>query len=225
MRQPEFSEIVDEIKEELGLHGQTDATESLIKSAVNEAVDEAESIIHENAMDYYRKETTLTVAEGDEELDLPSDMFGVRIRDFWYDNGTDRYKIEKILAKDIPYVIDSDNYRYTLTHETDGFKVKIYPAIRAEDHDSEYFKLWYIRNANRYEESSDKCDIPENAAYVKTHAKLNLLTYFPQPLIYAHCQAKIQDYRERLIATTSTLAADGEDNILRPDATFYYDAE
>lgn len=156
----------------------------------NEGIDTAEVLIMATFEDYFLAPATLTMVEGASDIDLPSDIYGQKIREINYVNGSRIFPVtelrdpKKFLIKEMidAEASSGDEYRYFLKSATAGAqdKIVLVPAARES---GAYLKMWYIRNANRIPLQADSgspsratqlatvIDIPEWRAYLEQYVK------------------------------------------------------
>ena len=112
-----------------------------------------------------------------EEYDLPANIYGHKIRRFTYNNTSSIYKIRRMQdwRKFEKYEIaktfeTSDLYEYFILNDTAGSpKIILTPKARE---DGPFGTLWYIRQANRLENDTDICDIPEFVNFLFQYVKV-----------------------------------------------------
>lgn len=219
-----FDEINDRLRKETNTEQENELTEYLMMEIVNDAIDDAEAIIQDLHMDYFKTRANIAVTEGDTSLTVPTDIYGMRFKGIWFDDGTKAYKLTRITDELIPDVVASDDYRYYLTNDLGtGWKIHIYPDIRETS--STNFSMVYIRNAKRITETSDVIDIGECINYIKSHCRLSILRFFPNPVLMSYETNNFAKQESRLVSVMQTLAEDGEDTEMMMDASLYLEHE
>lgn len=177
-----YATIKNQIENELDLLEETFIDDSELLGYVNEAIDIAESYIHNLHEDYFLTNYPLPLVAGTTEYDLPTDIYANKIRIVMYDDSptqqdskNEAYEIKRIKKlSDLPWFNTNDAYQYILTNSTSGGqKIKFYPIPR--DTQSNWVTIWYIRNAARLTGDTDYCDIPEFISYIIQYSKVKCL--------------------------------------------------
>jgi hypothetical protein len=223
-----LAEIRSKIEAECDLEDEDFIRSNELRDYVNEAIDEAESEIHSLYEDYFLKKEEVTVSSGDEELDLPTDIYAHKLRRLIFREGlapesTTVYTIDRI--KDWKKFEDkavydtqltTDLYRYFLINETPGSpKIMLTPKVR----ESGVVTIWYLRNANRLDLETDICDIPEFANFIFSHVKVKVYEKEGHPGL-AHANDKLEKERMRMVSTLSQMVPDAA-NELEMDTSHY----
>lgn len=167
---PTYGTIRDKVKRELALEDEEFITEDEILGYYNDAISECEAEIHTLYEDYFLSNANLSLVNGEDDIDIPSDIYGLKIRGIIYNNRADLiYPIKRIreLRKfseiAVTQVFGQNNlyYRYILINRSasEGNKIKLVPAS-SEDSDT-VVTIWYLRRAARALVDNDPCDIPE----------------------------------------------------------------
>lgn len=227
MRRWTLAEIRQKIQKDLDLEAEDFVTAEELLSLINEGIDECEAQIHllgrEN--EYFMKDGSLTMVQGQQDYDLPTDIYANKILGLTYVKGSTIYPITRIRNKDRFQEIEvikqygpADGYGYLLVHPdpTTGYQLRIYPAARES---GAYLKMWYVRNANRLVEDSDVCDIPEFVYYVIAFAKEKILFKEGHPN-YAEAKAELEKQKMLMLETLGEMVPD-DDNELQKDLEHY----
>jgi hypothetical protein len=154
--------------------------ESELPGYINEAIDDAEAIIHKLYEDYFLSRATITLVNGTAQYALPTDIYSAKIRGIYYNDGTKKYEIKRIKKFSQLLNIDanSDEYGYILLNNgatntvTGNFKIELQPPSREAS--SSNVTIFYIRNAKRLSADTDYCDIPEFINFIYAHVKYNV---------------------------------------------------
>ncbi len=205
---------------------------------INEGIDEAESHIHTLGMedDYFLKFGFLQINTGDDITNLPSDIYGHKVRGITYDDGSLIYEIKRVrgmhlfnkIANAQHFSNSDDYYQYMMINQTPGATAQIqwYPDFRvtttATGTDGlPQVKCWYIRQANRLVAETDICDIPEFYHFVIKFAKWMVLLKEGHPNMVA-AKSELDFQRNLMIDTLSNMVPDKDSEIV-PDLTMYTD--
>jgi hypothetical protein len=215
-----WSEIRTKIEQDLDLEDEVFVRPAELLSYTNEAIDEAEAEIHGLYEDYFLSRSNISLVSGTDEYALPTNIYAHKIRRLVYDNGGRVYTIERVKDwnKFEEYSIQSNYgtgeiYRYFLLNSTPG-EPKILLLPKAIETGS-FVKIWYLRNANRLEEDTDICDIPEFINFVFQYVKVRVY----EKEGHANLPKAIQDLEQQRQQMTSTLAS------MVPDASNEIEAD
>lgn len=215
-------QIKTKIKEDLNIDEEDLISDNEMLGYINEAIDDAEAVIHTLYEDYFMTKTTLSLVNGTQAYSLPSDIYAQKIRKMVYYKDDTRYEILRMKGSDkftqIPDINTEDDYQYMIQNSlSEGPKIYLYPTSRETD--STAVTLWYIRNAKRLVESGDTCDIPEFVNYVIAHAKVNC-GLKANPRLMDKYEADKERMRE-LMVDTLTLMVPDDRNEIEMDMTHY----
>lgn len=220
-----YAMIKAKVEQDLALEDEVFIEPDEMLGYVNEAIDEAEAEIHSLYEDYFLKRAPLTLVNGQEEYDLPEDIYANKIRRLIYKNGSDVYKITRLRdwKKFENYAIESVNnsstiYAYFIINQNPGeSKILLTPPAKV---DGAYVTIWYIRNANRLVDDDDICDIPEFINFVLQYTKVRC---YEKEAGHPNMQKAMQDLEQQRLQMTGTLAQmvpDG-DNEIEADFSVY----
>ena len=189
---------------------------------INAAIDDAESIIHNLYEDYFLVTSTVSLVNGTQTYALPSDIFANKIRNLFYDDGSNlQYVVWRIRRFEDTMFIDSgDRYRYVLTNDsTDGVRLRLYPTP-AETNTN--MKIWYIRNAKKLSAETDSCDIPEFINFIYAHVKWGIARKDKSQFDLATSEKELAVQRQLMVDTLTDMVPDDGNEILM-DSSFYRD--
>lgn len=224
-----WGEIKAKVESELDLTEETFIDADEMMGYANDAVDEAESLIHTLYEDYFLTKAPITLVDGTDSYDLPSNIYAQKIRGIIYANGTRIYEVKRIrewrkflkyrMAR--TYQTKTEDYRYFLVNDTAGSPQIVLSPPAYED--GEFLEIWFLRQANRFTADSDVCDIPEFVSYI--FAYLSERVAFKEQAGGPKHQAAIGDLqgvRDNMQATLAQMVADNDTEI-EADTTFYED--
>ena len=195
---------------------------------INEAIDDAESVVHTLGLDayYFNTQSTITLVSGTSDYSLPTDIFATKIRKMFYINGATKYEIFRVRDLDeTPYFEAGDDYKYlivTTTGTANNWRIRLYPTP-AES--GAYITIWYIRNATRMTTSTaatNICEIPDCNNFVLAHVKMRVLEKMGNPLL-THAIGILQAQRDLMTNTLMEMVPD-ENTMVEPDVSFYEDS-
>lgn len=218
MRLWSYGEIKTKVELDLDLQGQEFVTDAEMLGYCNDGIAKAEATIHNLNEDYFLDSDYVPLVAGVSAYDLPSNVFGMKIRQVVYDDGTSRYEVRRIRLQQISCVDPKDGYMHHIESSgTSGTKMVIFPASRVTS--STYMRRWFIRHSNRMVADGDVCDIPEFVSYVVNYMKVQCALKDGHPRLDAF-QAELADSRELMVSTLIEMVPD-ENNDIPMDLSFY----
>lgn len=221
-------EIIAKMKSELDLDEEDFADDNELREYANDAIDEAESVIHTLNEDYFlTRLPDVALEDGVDEYPMPDDIYAQKIRKIVFYDGTFIYEVPRIgtLEKFIEYrmtrafpTYDNLTLGYFVTNLTSSnprIAFSPIPVARGK------FEVWYIRNANRLEDNEDVCDIPEFVRFVFDFIR-ERVAYKEAAGSPRHADAvdKLNQTRDNMRITLQEMVIDGE-NELPLDMTHY----
>jgi hypothetical protein len=221
MYSPTYEELLLALQKELDLEDETFITPDEFLSYFNRGVDEVEAAIHTIYEDYFLTNSPLSLVSGTQDYVLPTDIYAQKIRGIFYNDGTSvKYEIMPIRKiQETDFLEPTDFYKYIITNTSaSGLRISVYPV---PSETSTNIKIWYIRNAKRFEEASDVCDIPEFTHVIVQYARWKCLSKEGHP----STQAALMDYERMKVDMVDTLTAriPDENNDIIKDMSFYND--
>lgn len=220
-----WSEIKSKVLRDLDLEGENFITEVEMLGYANEAIDEVERQIHTLCEDYFISRGTMTLVAGQEEYAIPSDIYGLKIRQIIYRSGTQVWKLQRLRNWNKFGVYETEKANSTGTQQYGYFilnnvagspKILLTPT---PSEDGSYLQIWYIRNANELSTDDSVCDIPEAVNYVISYIKMKCM----EKEMHPNLPKAIQDVEQQKADTLKILDemyADNENNI-EPDYRLY----
>lgn len=195
------------------------ADEEELKKYANEAIDEAEALIHSLYEDYFLTRTFLSPEPEVEEIPLPANIYAMKIRGINHLVGDNvEYEVRRIrdMHKFLHYRIRAGEnagalpYEYFLINEAPGApKILMCPPPPTS---GTLFECWYIRNANRLVESDDICDIPEFIEFVYAHAKMKIYLKEQSPM-YGEAKEHKERTKQLMLETLTGMVPDNGNEI------------
>lgn len=168
-----LEEILTKMKRELDLDEEDFTDDDELREYANDAIDEAESIIHTLNEDYFlTRKPDCDFEAGIDEYPMPEDIYATKIRKIVFYDGTVIYPVGRLgtLEKFMEYrasrsfpTYDNLSLGYFVTNITSSnprIAFSPVPVARGK------YEVWYIRNANRLEDAEDVCDIPEFVRFI-----------------------------------------------------------
>lgn len=116
---------------------------------------------------YFLTRSKISLVSGQEDYDLPTNIYANKIVKIIYENGATIYTLTPIDSKDMFEDIQYMNkyppteiYQYLIRHDTPGVeKLQIVPA--AQQNVTNALTVWFYRDANKLADDADVCDLPE----------------------------------------------------------------
>lgn len=223
-----LDEIKLRIRTELDLEEETFIENTELGDYINDAIDDAESEIHNLYEDYYIKHSKITLVADQYDYDVPADLYGDKIRGIFYKNGTRIYKVKRMrdwtkFMEFLDRSLDStstDEYKWFMMNESaDGRKIWFAPTPKEA---GEYIWLFYIRNANRLTTGTDKCDIPESIQYILAYTKMKVNAKENGGVPLQEDMTMVEAEMTKMVGRLATRIPDAE-NEIEPDLSHYYD--
>lgn len=220
MYSPTYAELKSYLQKELDLEEETFITPDEFLSYFNEAVDIVEAAIHNIYEDYFLTKAALPIVAGTSEYSLPSDIYAQKIRKLLYnDNGSLKYEIKRIKKiEDTLHIELPDLFGYILLNGSSGTKITFFPTPQET---SSNITVWYLRNAKRFSNDSDVCDIPEFTSVIVQFVRYKCLTKEGHPDA-AQAAQDLERMKQEMVDTLTARVPD-EDNHVLKDTTFYRD--
>jgi hypothetical protein len=220
-----YGEIRQKVERDLDLEGETFITSTEMLGYANEAIDEVERQILTLCEDYFLTRTTITLVPGTEEYAIPSDIYGLKIRQIVYRNGTQIWKVNRVRdwSKFISYEMDRANttgtqlYNFFVLNTTVGSpKILLTPTPTEA---GAYLQVWYIRNANELTVDASVCDIPEAVNYVMAYMKMKCMEKEMHPNLQK-AMADVEQQRSDTMKSLAEMVPDNE-NTIEADTSLY----
>jgi hypothetical protein len=221
MYSPTYGELKSMLLKELDLEDEKFITEDELLNYFNTAIDEVESAIHTIYEDYFLHNETIGLVSGQAEYDLPEDIYAQKIRALLYnDNGTKKYFVKRVKKlEETMWVENEDYYRYLILNSPQtGIKAKLFPTPQETNNN---LTIYYLRNAKRFEEDTDVCDIPEFTHVIVQYVRWKCLSKEGHPQTQV-ALADLDRMRQDMIETLTARVPD-EDNFVMMDTSFYID--
>ena len=212
------------LNRDLDLEAEQFITAVELTGYINEAIDDAEAVIHGMFADYFLTKDSLSLVSGTDAYVLPANIYANKIRRLMYSDGNRSYRVHRVKQLDIlPNIQDDEYFRYVLENNSPGaagIVQRFYPTPTKNE--SNIITRWYIRNANRLVLETDICDIPEFINYVYAHVKLSVAK---KEKLGQDIQIATQAKAEEHVLMEGTLYSlmDDEDNEVQKDFSAYTD--
>jgi len=219
-----LAQIKEKLRRDLDLEAEVFVRQDELLDYINEAIDECEAEIHTLYERYFLTRASVSLVANQEAYDLPSNIYGQKIKRVTYNNSSSIYKIKRMqdwhlyekyeIAKEFE---TSDIYEYFIENPTAGNpKLILVPKARE---DGPYMTIWYIRNANRLEADTDVCDIPEFVNFIFQYVKVRVYEKEIHPNA-PQARLDLQAQRKLMQGTLATAQPDSE-NKIELDMSFY----
>lgn len=195
---------------------------------INEAIDDAESIVHTLGLDatYFLAQSTIALVSGTADYALPSNIYANKIKKIFYINGNTKYEVFRVRdLREVPEFQAGDDYKYVLlttTGTANNMRIRFFPTP-AETNSN--IQIWYIRNCAEMTTSSastNVCEIPECANLVMRHVKTRIYEKMSHPN-YAASVQELEAQKQLLMDTLREMVPD-ENTVIEPDLSHYEDS-
>ena len=219
-----YGQIREKVESDLYLEDRSIVQPDEMMGYAQEAVNDAEAEIHRLYEDYFLNTAPVTFVSGTADYALPSDIYANKIRRFLYENGAERYTIDRLrdwkkfeIDSERNYVPDTIAYQYFITNASAGtVRMHIVPTPTIS---GAYGKLWYIREASVIEDDDSVVDIPEFANFIMQYMKVRLYEK-DQNANLQMAREQLEQQRMQMRATLAEMVPDA-DNRIEVDRSFY----
>jgi hypothetical protein len=221
MRYVTWGEFRDKIEREQDLQEDPDIlAQDELMGMVNDAIDlcEAQFI---KLRDYFLADTVINIVAGQANYDLPSDIWGYKIRNFFLPNCHEIKELKDI--KKIPmlnFESSSDPYYFKIINNASGPKIRLFPTPSRDI----AAPMFYTREANRLTPAGGDAqiiDIPEGMNYIREYINLRIEKKEKSPM-YSLSKDELL-YFEQLLMDSLALTTDDENNEIEPNVELYED--
>lgn len=224
MRLWTWAEIKQKVVNDLDLQGEETVSPDEMLGYVNEAIDEAESVIHNLSEDYFFTKARITLVAGESNYSMPSDIYAHKIRALEFNDGNDRYPIKRVRSiTSISFILPTDPYKWIPTNSINdgvntvyGPMIEIFPPARASGNP---VTCYYLRNAKRMVLDTDQCDVPEFVGFIINFVKSKCAVKELHPRL-DYFMSELERTREQMAITLTEMVPDG-DNLIDPDFSSY----
>jgi len=212
-----WQKIRDKIENDLDLQSEVFISQDELLAYANEAIREAEAEIHGIYEDYFLNRVQLTLVQGQEEYDLPTDIYAHKIRRMVYRNGTKVYTVDRIKdwRKFEEYALEMINqssvtYNYFIINSTAGApKILLSPPAKEV---GPLITIWYLRSANILVNLTDICDIPEFVNFVLEYMKVRCYEKEGHPNL-PKAMADLEQQRQQMTSSLGSMVPDAHNEI------------
>lgn len=223
-----FGQLLERIKDDLDIEDTENPfiSDEDIRQYMNEAIEDAESEIHNIYEDYFLQIGALTMTNGSKSVTFPTNIYANKIRKLFY-FPTDknlRYEVKPIRDKQVLMDVESnDDYQYHIINDSvAGNHIELEPASRET---STNLKCLYIREARKFltdgTEDAIQIDIPEFQRFLRQHAVYHILLKDGSPMA-AEAKENMDRYRVKMVETLNRSVPDDND-VVAQDLSFYQD--
>lgn len=220
-----LAQIREKIKRDLDLQAEDFVVSGELIDYINEAIDECEAEIHSLYEDYFFTRTKINIVSGQESYALPENIYGHKIRGVMWINEGEIYRLKRVqpwklaeeyaIAKE--YDVSTNLYRYFVENPSAG--APVITLIPTPDVSGQFAQVWYLRQANRLEEDTDVCDIPEFINFIFQYVKVRVYEKEGHPNAQ-QARVDLQAQRALMQGTLGEAQPDGE-NLIEMDTSLY----
>lgn len=213
------------INRDMDLQAETFVSPAELIDYFNEAIDECEAEIHSLQEDYFFTRQKIDIIEGQESYTLPDNIYGHKIRRVVWVRQGEIYKVARVQPWKLPeayaiakeYDVSTHIFRYFV--ENPGAGAPVITFMPTPDVSGQFAEIWYLRQANRLEQDSDICDIPEFINFIFQFVKVRVYEKEGHPNA-GQARADLQAQRVLMQGTLASAQPDAE-NLIEPDLTLY----
>jgi len=234
-----YGEILDRVQAETDTEDEDFIDFDEFVGYGNAAIDDIEADALKIHEEYFLDEADIALVIGTAKYDLPSEIYGQKIRSVVYHNGAEIYKIRRIprghkyLSVEFTKEFGSaDDYRYYLLHDSaaTGYQFVLTPTSRETS--SSNVVMRFIRNANRIPLSSEtgetettvratKIDIPEGQNFITEFMKERVIGKEERgSTSHQAAMLRVAAVRKRYIDTLTERVLD-DDTLIQGDFSHY----
>jgi hypothetical protein len=223
-----LAELVEKIELDLDMQEETFVSPAELVGYINDAIDDAEGLIHNLNEDYFlAKDSSTTLAQGTDEYELPAEIFANKIREIYCISGESYHVVKRARNQQKFYAYRAartgtgagGDYVYFLLNQTAGSPCILLSPVPATA--GATLEIWHIRNANRLSADADVCDIPEFMSYIFAFVKERVYFKEGHPM-YQAALAELGRERDDMTVTLQEMTPDAE-NEIQPDLSYYED--
>jgi len=207
-----LSQIRQRVKDLVDAESADFVTDNEIDRYINAGIKKCEAWIHKLNEDYYKKDYTMTLVNGTAEYSLPGDIYAQKIRRVMWDDGSDIYEVLPLKDEEIPYVEDTDPFKYRLVFNNSNAKVfKLYPT--PDENDSSSMIMTYIKDAASLSSDSDETDVPEFSQVIIDFARYRILQKEITNPMLADVKTDLRESIDLMVSTLQQSVPDGNNEI------------
>lgn len=225
-----YSQIISKLQNDLDIGDGIWVTQTELLGLLNEGIGDAETLVHQlhHEDKYFLVNAPLTLIAGTATYALPTDIVGMKLRQLFYNNGSDQYEVNRIRnLLEIPFIQPGDRYQYMLTNSQlpTGIQINIYPPpVDA----GPLITQWYVRHARQFTsntaDANNVLEIPEAGNFIYQHVRRSVARKAKRADWVAREEASTVEQYSLLADMLKEMTVDG--NTLVPmDLTSYYNQE
>lgn len=223
-----YAMLRDKVLRDLDLEEETFISSSEMLSFANEAIDRCEQEVVTIYEDYFLDYEVLAIVSGQDEYELPPNIYAHKIRRMVFFDGNTVYKVKRLgdWKKFETYELDRANgngvnlFDYFIRNAVPGAPTILFTPVPTT---MGQVRIWYLRQSNRLEDPVDILDIPEGHNYVLAYMKMKCIEKETHAELTPGLQKAIADVeteRKLMVETLTAMVPDAE-NEIEPDFTLY----
>jgi hypothetical protein len=221
-----WGQMRSELRNELNLGDQGLVEDPELMVMANRGLQFAESEIHSLNEDYFRTHDVLTLVDGISTYNLPSGIYGAKLRKVLFDDGTTSYEVCRIRNKDIGQSFTGQRLHYELDNSSlYGMRMAFSPSV---DVTGPFIKRWYLRRAKVITSDDSVVDLAEFSAFIYNYVKVQVLLKsdgVTSPALLSAAQAELQMARDLMVRVLSSIVVDEDEGEIDLDMSFFHDSE
>lgn len=219
-----WGELRDKIEKDFDLQEEPDILASgELVGYLNDAIDKIEQHFIKLGDYFFSVSDPITLVEGQQDYDLPEDIYATKIRQIICDGEYEVKRIRDIRRIPIAGELNGDYYKYIIINKTgQAPKLRLYPEPLKGDGGS--LEIYYTRNATRItgDDDDQEIDIPEAMNYIIAYIKMRIYEKEKNQSMFESYKGELKQHEEDLLAALGA-RVDDEENVIEPDADIYFD--
>lgn len=225
-----YSQLVTKLQNDLDIADGVWITPAELLGYINEAINDAETLVHmlHHEDKYFLVNDLIPWVANTPGYSLPADIVGMKLRQMFYNNGSDQYEVLRIRnLSEIPFIQPGDRYRYFITNPNlpTGPLITFYPTPIITGN---FVTRWYLRHARQMTSNSadanNVLEIPEAANFIYTHCRRSIARKSRQPDWVAREEAATVVEYNLLADMLKEMTVD-QNTQVPMDLSSYYDQE
>jgi hypothetical protein len=219
-----WSQLKDEIKDDMNLQGEDFVSDSELLAWANDGIEQAEKEIVSLYDKYFETDAFIALVTGTNLYNLPTNILANKITHIEYKSGNKQYEVKYLKRKnEVRYLDDNfDFYRYRLRNDpTNGQQIELFPA--SLETSSQNLKVHYIRSVNRLVDDTDTIEIPIADAFIKEYIKDQVRAKELGPMFQGQETGNLARQRALMIEALNNMIPDDSRDEILPDTRHYDD--
>lgn len=226
-----YSEMLTKVQNDNDLTQETFISSAELIGYLNEAIRKSETAIHNFGLEdtYFRANDTLTLVNGTDKYNYPTDIYANKLLKIYYVNGTKKYEVKKIRnLQDTLWFYSGDDYRFLPINNqqaSGGNQMQFYPSVTES---GAFIQRWYIRDmftiTSDTADMNNNCEVPEAINFIFQHLRWNVAKKSRRADLIAQEASDLKVEYDLMMETLREMIPD-ENNKVMLDLSAYYNQE